>query len=237
MNLEERVAALEGRLRSVEAVMFKRGGVSGMVGRLVRDWPGPFTFQQVHEAVCKQPGMEDAKLSQCQQRLYKMEKQGLIIRTHQGRGSVANIFERAAHAPQDVSRRVNRRHDYESGFRHIVRSAMASEDLPEEFTLADVQRWMAAHMPEVKIPYGSWSSTLYKLQGQGEIVVAKQRHTTRLKVYRRGERVVMPSGEEMAELEKSWTDFKKKFEPVKSAESWKDGAMSSLERGENSAQG
>jgi len=231
MTIEDRLSALEGRVRALEGVIYKRGGVGAAVKRLVEQWPGPFTFQQIHEAVIKQKGLEDVLLPPVQQRLYKME-QGFIIRTHQGTGCVSNIFERC-HRPNDPSsNRTNRKTDYESGFRHIIRSALASEDLPEVFGLEDIQKWMAIHMPAVQVPYGSWSSTLYKLQERGELIVVAQKHTTKLKRYRRGEKVIQASGEEMAELEKAWSDFRKTLDNGQPAESWSDGGLSVLQRGE-----
>jgi hypothetical protein len=177
---------------------------------LVRAWPGPFNAMQVLEAMLAKTSFRTT-IATILQSLYRLERKGVILRTHQGRGRVGNIWELAVKQPDELAKRRNRQADYESGFRHIVRAALADDAFPKEFTLADLKGWMAIHMPHVQVPYGSWSSTLYKLQQAGELRVVKAAHTVPLKVYGRGERVVMPSGEELDGIEKAWLQFKEEF--------------------------
>lgn len=208
-DLLQRLAALEGRVAVLEATTYKRAGVQTTVDRLVENWPGPFTSQQILDALKEvRPDLAEAGKHAAGQRLYKLEKMGRITRTHQGCGRVATIWERSPAAPNP---KVGKKTDYESGFRSIVRTAMASSELPEEFTLADIQAWMARNLPNTKVPYGSWSSTLYKLQQRQELVVHKPAHTVPLKVYKRGPRVVTPTGDELRELEVSWAAFKEQL--------------------------
>lgn len=67
--------------------------------------------------------------------------------------------------------------------------------------------------PCTEIPYGSWSSTLYKLQQAGELAVhtANKNTSIKRKLYGRGARRVLPTGEEMREIaaaEKAWREFR-----------------------------
>ncbi len=207
---EVRLSELEERVRRLEAMTFKRQGLTAALLGMVRAWPGPFNAMQVLETMHEKTPF-GANISSVLQSLYKLERKGLIIRTHQGRGRVGNIWELTARPPDPLAARRNRQADYESGFRHIVRGALADAQFPKEFTLADLRNWMATNLPNVRVPYGSWSSTLYKLQQAGELVVLKKAHTVPLKVYGRGERVVMPTGEELTGLERAWKEFKENF--------------------------
>src|SRR6266567_1325142 len=199
-SIEARFAELEERIRKLEAVTYKQQGITAALRGLVGVWPGQFNAMQMHAAMHERTQFKPS-MATLMQAIYKLEKKEVITRVHQGRGRVGNIWERrTAAAPDERAARMNRQHSYESGFRHIVRSALADPAFPKEFTLADVQTWMATNLPNTQVPYGSWSSTLYKLQQQGELIVVKPAHTTPRKVYARGERVVMPSGDELRDM-------------------------------------
>jgi hypothetical protein len=216
-ELAAKVQDLEARLSHLEGVTYKRAGLGTAIKRLISSWPGPFTAQQLWTALGEvRPdlinGYKEGSMTVV---LLKLEKQGIVLRIHNGCGQVATIWEKAARTEAGAGNpggKLGRRHDYESGFRSIVRAAIASPELPEQFTLGDIRAWVSKHMPNTQIPYGSWSSTLYKLQQHNELLVVKAAHTVPRKVYRRGQVVVNASGEELAETERAWSEFKRSLQ-------------------------
>ncbi len=101
------------------------------------------------------------------------------------------------------------------------------EELPAEWTILDLRRWVAEKAPSARVPYGSWSSTLYKMTQQRELrVVRGGGRGPALKVYARGDRRIGPTGEEIRELEAAWREFRAQIETP-------DGEfMSAIKRGE-----
>lgn len=211
-QLLARLDAIEARLNTLWARVFHKSALAEAIRGVVDKWPGPFTAQQIRGAIVEfhpqaLPHKEHYQIDQC---LRRMERAGQILRTQQGYGSKANIFERAANPPKNAGKPHQRpagiRPDYESGFRNLVRSVL--DDLPETFSLADVRAAVAARAPGVQIPYGSWSSQLYKLTQRGELAVVKQHQSVKHKLYSRGPVRIGPSGDELRELEKAWSDFR-----------------------------
>jgi hypothetical protein len=208
-DLTRRVAALEG-------YCFHTQRHRAALLQLLNAWPGPFTIQQISAALeQRDPGtFAELKPHFISSTILSLEKKSLLIRRTQGAGCVAAIFETAGPIDLHAKRpgqKYNRRARYESGFRAIVRAAIASEDLPEPFRLDDLRRWVEAHYPHSTIPYGSWASTLYKLQSHNELTVLNKRasHYLRGKIYARGPVRVAPSGDELTALEHSWNEFRK----------------------------
>jgi hypothetical protein len=210
-QLRADVAALRGRVLKLEECVFKRHRLSLVIKELVERWPGPFTAQQIRQAIRERhpDALEPNDNYRVEAKLRWMEKAGFIVCTHRGNGRLGSIYERAANGPalRFHGNKMNVKHSYESGFRHIVRTAL--NDLPAEFRLDDLRKWMAEHMPEADIPYGSWASTLYKLQEADELVVVKRSHYNCGKVYARGPKRVAPDGDEIRALEASWQEFRK----------------------------
>jgi len=228
-----RLAALERRVLSLEGRIYHNGGLSSGVRRVVGSWPGPFTAELIRRAVYElhpelKPVTEEHQVS-CL--LTRMEKAGEIICTSRGAGPTPNIYIRASRPPASAGRsggKFGTRHDGESGFRGIVRQAM--DDLPKAFTLIELRAWVAKHAPSAVVPDGTWSSTLYKMTQQQELVVISPQskvdgHRRRVKVYGRGPRRIGLTGDEIGELEAAWKAFRAE-NPVKSAES-----LTPLERG------
>ena len=235
MNLEERLAELERRIVAIEGYMWKRGGLGKAVREMVDKWPGPFTAKQITAAVYEvhpelRPAKEYGQVSTIMQRLVKQQ---LITETFRGAGPNPNIYERNTNPPLGAGvkgMKTNTHRDNESGFRGIVRSAL--DELPAEWTINELRAWVALKAPDAVIPYGSWSSTLYKLTQSKELVVVRgggRGRGSALKVYGRGPRRITPSGEELRDLEKSWQDFRAtiKTEPVA------DMLMSAQQRAED----
>lgn len=208
-ELLARIDRLERRVLSLEGATFKRGALARAVRHVIAKWPGPFTAQQIRDAVYEffpevKPVEEHHQIEVLIQR---MDKQGQITRTFEGRGPSANIY--VFNPEVAPARKGNKRGCHaanESGFRNIVRRAL--EDLPEQWRLEDLRRWVDANLPDARIPYGSWTSTLYKLTQAGELEVRGHRHYEGGKVYSRGPKRVMPSGAELSDLDKAWTDFR-----------------------------
>lgn len=210
------VADLKRRVSALEEMAFRKHRHRRCLERIVEKWPGPFTCQQIQEAVKEfHPEIfSELKPYAVSSFLGSLERAGSIARTTDGgTGCLSTVYELVGQIVDCGKRpgtKFNRRSRYESGFRHIVRTALA--DLPEEFTLEDLRGWMAKHMPDTKIPYGSWSSTLYKLTQSQELICIKGRGTNcsaERKVFTRGPRRVAASGEEFRELEASWMEFRK----------------------------
>lgn len=209
-ELLQRIATLEERVLTLESVSHKSSARANAVNTLVAGWPGPFTAQQIHAAVNERWPELRAPINAIGVKLSRMEKQGIIIRTFQGRGPHANIYVRseepAAQAGRPGSRR-GRRDAYESGIRAVIREAI--DDLPAEFTQPEVRAWVAAHRPALVVPEGSYSSTLYKLTQLKELVVVRGGRRSRgLKFYARGPVRVAPNGDEVRELETAWREFR-----------------------------
>lgn len=213
-----RLDELERRINSLEAVTYKRGVLARAIWSVIEKWPGPFTGQQIRKAVQEfHPGALPAKdYSQVENYIGKLEKQSRVIRIQQGKGRNGSVFTKASSPPSGAGKtgsKLNSRRSYESGFRALVRCALG--DLPKQFTLYDLRRWFAENKPGVQIPSGSWSSTLYKLQQRDELIVVKNSHSVKHKVYARGPVRIGPSGDEMKQLEKNWEDFKVEMEREK----------------------
>lgn len=213
-TLEERIGHLERRIVALEGKMFHSGGLGAAVRRVVAAWPGPFTSNMIRDAVYETrpelvPVTEQHQVCTI---INRMEKQNLILCTQRGAGPTPNIYERVTNPPAGSTKcgaKMGQRHGNESGFRTIIRTALA--DLPEEFTIQDLRDWVAKHLPDAKIPYGSWTSTLYKMCAQQELRVVRggrRSGGSGLKVYGRGPRRVAPSGEELRDLEAAWAQFR-----------------------------
>ena len=211
-SLEKQVADLAARLRSVEGLVMKTKALKVAMMEIIERWPGPFTLQQVRDTLYElHPDLKPIEEHHTlESKLGRLEKQGVIICTFRGQGPQPNIYRRAQHPPSDAGRRgakMGSKRDYESGFRSVVRSAL--EDLTGRFTLIDLKSWVAKHAPDLRVPEGSWSSTLYKLVQLGELKVVRYAHRGKtLKEYERTEKRVSPSGEELRDLEKAWLDFR-----------------------------
>jgi hypothetical protein len=209
-TLIARLAALEERVLTLEVQERKKSARANAVNTLVNAWPGPFTGRQIYAALCERwPDLAGSE-TQALQRLTRMERQGLIIRTFQGRGPHPNIYVRSESPPDQAGRpgsRRGRKDAYESGLRAVIREAL--DTLPAEFTLPDVRAWVATHRPLLDPPQSSFSSTLYRLTGLGELrVVRGGRKSKSLKFYARGAKRVAPNGDEIRELEASWREFR-----------------------------
>jgi len=216
-TLTEQVSLLSRRMLALEAIVMKRGGLAAVVRKVVNSWPGPFTANQIRDAVYEffpdhKPVEEHHQVGVIIQR---MERQLQIIRTFAGRGPQANIYERVLNPPKAAGHGGNKLGVHaknESGFRNIVRAAL--NELPEEWRLPDLREWVGKKMPEARIPYGSWTSTLYKLTQSGELKVRGHRHFEGGKIYSRGEKIVLPSGDELKDLELAWAEFRKQMGSV-----------------------
>ncbi len=217
-ELLNRIAELERRVLSLEGLLHKRGGLAGVVRHIVKNWPGPFTAQQIRDAVYKyypnhKPIEEHHQIEVI---ITRIEKQGFICKTFEGRGPSANIYEIVQEPPAGAGRKGTKLASHagnESGFRNIVRGAL--DELPEKFTLADLKKWLAEKMPDAQIPQGSWSSTLYKLTQSEELICVKGSGTNvsaNRKLWTRGPRRVTPSGDELRDVEKAWLDFRSQMD-------------------------
>jgi hypothetical protein len=211
-DLLKRLALLERRVLSLEGKVYHNGAVARAVREVVSKWPGPFTANQIREAVYElQPDLRPPReLNQVHVIVGRMEKAGEVICVTRGAGPTPNIYERASCPPARAGKsgsRLGVKAGNESGFRSIVRGAL--EELPAEFTVADLRAWMSKRCPEARIPYGSWSSTLYKMQKQKELIVVRNAGCSiGLKVYGRGPRRISSTGAELRELEESWREFR-----------------------------
>jgi hypothetical protein len=218
MTDEVRIQELERRVAALEEALFRTHKARKAIESIIKKWPGDFSIQQIESAL-KEFFPDVARTIKpygVDTRVRALVKAGALLKVTDGTGCVASIYRLIGEVPNMVKpgRKYNRQAEYESGFRNIVRTAL--RDLPEQFNLADLRKWMADNIPDVKIPYGSISSTLYKLQQQDELVVVKKAHTVPLKIYARGSRVVMPSGEEAKAMELAWETFKKEMEQERS---------------------
>jgi len=213
-QIEQELQELRRRVASLEEMIFRKHRARRCMERIVQAWPGPFTVQQIDKALAEFHPEIHRELAPYAVSSFvnSLLRASVITRLTDGAGQVAALFERIGEVPdctRRTGRKFNRRAAYESGFRHIVRSAL--DDLPAEFTLQDLREWMEKQMPHARIPYGSWSSTLYKLTQSGELICVKGRGSNcsaRRKVWKRGPRKVAPSGEEVRELEAAWARFR-----------------------------
>lgn len=217
LSMEERLAQLERRVLSLEGRVYHAGALARAVRQVVERWPGPFTAHQIRDTVYDlQPGLRPVtEHDQVALLLCRMEKAGQVVCTERGAGPNPNIYVRAECPPSEGGKRgakFGHRRDYESGFRGIVRVAM--DELPEEWTILDLRDWVAKRLPETQVPYGSWSSTLYKLTQQEELVVVRggRKNGAGLKVYKRGPRRIGVTGQELTELESAWKEFRAQIE-------------------------
>ena len=211
-ELLSRIDALERRLLTLEAVWHKSSAIANGVDSIIARWPGPFTARQVHEALlAEHPELGNMiEHHKVEPKIHRMAKAGLLLVTFQGAGPHPTIYERNPNPPAAAGQpgaKRGARHDYESGFRAVVREAL--EVLPERFTLADLQAWVAEHKPALVVPEGSWSSTLRKLIDLEELVVVERGTRGRtLKKYSRTEKRVAPNGDELRSLELAWKEFR-----------------------------
>lgn len=209
----KRIAALESEVLSLKAMVFKTSALRQAVERIIALWPGPFTARQISEVMRERHPELAATMNHftLETKIATLAKSGFLIRTFQGRGPQPSIYEVNPTPPESAGRKGNKRnnhHDYESGFRAVVRLAL--DDLPRHFKLTDLQAWVKEHKPDLNVPQGSWSSTLYKLCEQGELEVVKFAHRGKtLKEYTRTEKRIAPSGAEMGELEQAYAEFRK----------------------------
>jgi hypothetical protein len=227
-DLEQRLADLERRVNSLEAVTYKRGVLSRAIRAVIDKFPGPFSARQIRQAVHEYfpQALPPKDYFQVEVHLRKLEKRGIILCLEKGYGSRATIYERAKAIPPGAGKpgnnNLNTHHSYESGIRSVIRSAL--DELPEAFTLADVRRYVEQRLPAAKIPQGSWSSTLYKLTQRGELEVVRQHHSHSRRTYKRGPVRVQPSGDVMRETEAAWAEFRRVMEAEKgtvlAAPSW-----------------
>ena len=210
----EKLQNLERRIVSLEGVIHKRGGLASAVRRVVEMWPGPFTATQIRDAVYEttpdlRPVVENY---QVEATVRKMEKQSLILCTMRGAGPNPNIYEINPSPPASACKsgmKWNAHRDNESGFRGIVRAAL--DELPAQWTIEDLRKWVGEKLPNTTIPYGSWSSTLYKMTQQEELTVVRgggRGKGSTLKVFIRGPRQIAATGQEVRELEASWKEFR-----------------------------
>lgn len=217
-KLELEIAELRRRVHALEEQVFRKHAARRAVEKIVEAWPGPFTIQQIEAALKhSDPAVAaEMKTYAVPQLVGRWEKAGIVQRVHAGQGSVGSVFALVGSFQPGVrpGKRYGRTAKYETGFRSIVRQALADADFPPRFTLDDLRAWMKEKLPFTEIPYGSWSSTLYKLQQQGELVVVENRNkhcSVNRKVYARGKVQVLPTGEEkqaMADAEKAWREFR-----------------------------
>lgn len=209
----EHCADLQRRVAALEEMVFRTHRARKIILQTIEAWPGPFTAQQIETAIKEfHPEVfSGLKPYAVTNQITRLEKTSAVVRENTGRGQIATIF-RTVGKIAEASRpgpKYGRRANYESGFRNIVRSAL--RDLPEPFMLQDLRDWMKQNLPGVEIPYGSWSSTLYKLQQQGELVclARKGKNTScNRKIYGRGPVRVTPTGDEMKEMEQAWREFR-----------------------------
>jgi hypothetical protein len=211
-KLLARIEALDARVLALEIQCRKSSGLSNAINAIVAKWPGPFTAQQIRDAIIElYPGLiRMEQRSSVEGKIGRMCKAGIAVCLFQGSGPHPSIYERAAHPPPGAGRpgaRLGARHNYESGFRAMVREALP--ELPERFTLLDLQKWIGTRYPEARIPEGSWSSTLRKLTDLGELKVVKFGHRGKsLKVYTRTSKRVAPSGAELTAVQDAWREFR-----------------------------
>lgn len=211
-QLLARIDQLERRVQTLEASTYKRSVLADALRALIAKWPGPFTAQLLRQALKQYyPDVLPAEDHyQVEQNLRRLERRGAILRVNQGEGALPNLYEKAAPAAAAARKNGGRRDAYESGFRGLVRRALA--DLPVEFGLADLQAWVKQHAPHVAIPAGTWSSNLYKMQQAGELDVAKNAQRVSRKLYTRGRVRVGLDGQERSELETAWGEFRAQME-------------------------
>lgn len=203
---------LERRVQTLEAATRKRSALGNAVRATIDKWPGPFTARLLCEALRQyHPEALPARDTyQVQRLLQRLERSGWLTRTSQGRGAHASVYERTA---MQAPPRLGRRRAYESGFRALVRRAL--DELPKEFGLAELKAWVAAHAPQVRIPEGSWSSQLWKMEQAGELAVAHPAGRLDRKLYTRGRVRIGPNGQERTELETAWSEFREQMEREK----------------------
>jgi hypothetical protein len=210
----KRLAELERRVLSLEGKIYHSGAMARAVREVVSKWPGPFTAMQIRDAVYElQPDLKPPReLNQVHVIVGRMEKAGQIVCTFRGAGPTPNIYKRVTCPPAKAGvagARFGRKDGNESGFSGIMRAAL--EDLPMEFTIEDLKKWVGEKLPSAKIPAGTWSSTLFKMQTRRELVVLRNGGRSRLglKVFGRGPRRISPTGDEVRQLEEAWKEFRK----------------------------
>lgn len=223
---EQELAELRRRILALEEMVFRRHRVALVVKDVVTKWPGAFSAQQIDAAIAEfHPALHaEMKGYAVEQQLKRMQRDRKLRIIHHAAGQNPNIYERTEHFEAAVSRRFNKHHDYESGLRSIVRQAL--KELPEEFTLDDVRAWKEKHYPDVNIPHGSWSSTLYKLEQAGELDVVKKAARVSRKIYTRGAKQVLPDWSLLSDLKTAWADFRSQMK-LGASNNWEEGFVAS----------
>ena len=220
IDLTAEVLELKRRVSALEEMLFRTHRIRKAIDHVVNNWPGPFTVQEIEKAIREFHAevWREMKPYAVSNAVRALEKTGVVIRLNDGKGCNSAMFQRTRDVP-DITKRpgkpFNRQAPYESGFRAIVRKAI--DDLPSEFTLADLRAWMDKNMPTARIPYGSWSSTLYKLTQSQELICTKGRGSNcsaKRKAWTRGPMRVAPSGEELRDIESAWSEFRKSMAPI-----------------------
>jgi len=213
-DLAQELHELRRRVAALEEFIFRTKRAKNCILGIIEKWPGPFTIQQIDQAIREFNPQVAAELKPyaVANKVHQLERDGDVVRTINGSCCVASVFELIGEPRKGrPGREYNRKAQYESGFRSIVRSAL--DDLPDQFTLADLRAWMAQHMPDgPRIPYGSWSSTLYKLQQNQELICVKGKGSncsTERKIFTKGPKRVGASGEELRDIEASYAEFRK----------------------------
>lgn len=208
-----RIEALERRVLTLDAAMHKTSALANAVRSVIARWPGPFTAQQIRAAVMElYPGLMQIEQRQSvESKIHRMVKQGQAVCLVRGAGPPPSIYERVATPPPVAGRKGAKsgaRHSYETGFRAIVREFLMERE--GEFTLVDLQRWVAERHPDLRVPEGSWSSTLHQLTELGELRVTRRPNRGKtLKTYERTSKRVAPSGAELREVEAAWREFRR----------------------------
>ena len=212
-DCQARIAELEKRILALEANVFKTRGLTIALHTIIHRWPGPFTAQQVREVLYERYP-EFARMenhSTVETKIHRMVKQNLVTITQQGLGPHPTIYEITGDWQPGVKaargQKRGGRHDYETGFRSVVRHAL--DHLPAHFKLTDLKAWVAANLPDLRVPDGSWSSTLHKLVETEELTVVKYPHRGKtLKEYARTAKRVAPSGEQLNQLQQAYREFR-----------------------------
>lgn len=213
---EEKFARLERRVLAIEGKLFHAGHLSMAVRTAVEAQDGEFTSSQIRDVVyLRHPHLKpEEDQGQVAVVLRRLELAGQVVCVEKGRGPKPNVYLRGKGSmrPVRAGSKRGQKHGHESGFRSVVRAALSSGKLPDPFTVRDLRDWCAEHSPEVRVPYGTWSSTLYKLEQSGELVALQERVPSRqfgsLKAFRVGPVRVAPSGDVPTEKEADWASLR-----------------------------